>query len=225
MRVTAIALDIDGTLTDPKRRVNLEAIAALRKAEERGVKVILVSGNVLPIAYGLSTFIGASGPVVAENGGVVKYGREVRVLGDRKEALSAYEHLKGKMPARLIFSDRWREAEVAIEPDLDLEEVKKELDTFNVTVETTGFAFHIFTKDCHKGAGLAHALKWMGIPVSRCMVVGDQDNDIPMIQLAGIGVAVANGSPRLQASADHVTKNEDGLGVAEAVERFILSDQ
>ena len=69
--ISALAVDIDGTLTDEKRRISLTAVEALRMVEDAGIPVILSSGNVLPIAYGIGSMIGTSGPIVAENGGVV----------------------------------------------------------------------------------------------------------------------------------------------------------
>ena len=70
-RPKAIAVDIDGTITDYNKKLHLEAIEALRRLEDAGIPVILATGNVRAITYGLSRFIGASGPMVCENGGVV----------------------------------------------------------------------------------------------------------------------------------------------------------
>ena len=67
----AIAVDIDGTLTDSNKEIYLEAIEALRRLEAAGIPIILATGNVRAITYGLWRFIGATGPMVCENGGVV----------------------------------------------------------------------------------------------------------------------------------------------------------
>lgn len=57
----AVAVDIDGTITDSNKKIHLGAIAALRRLEEAGIPVILATGNVRGITYGLWRFIGASG--------------------------------------------------------------------------------------------------------------------------------------------------------------------
>ena len=77
--------------------------------------------------------------------------------------------------------------------------------------------------DVCKGRGVARFAELQGIPMENVMAVGDGDNDVTMLQLAGLGVAVANGSPQCKAVAKHVTTrtNEDDA-VAEAVERFVL---
>ena len=68
---SAVAVDIDGTLTDGNRILDGDALRALKRLEEAGIPVILATGNVRPVAYGLWRFSGLSGPMVCENGGVV----------------------------------------------------------------------------------------------------------------------------------------------------------
>lgn len=73
-----------------------------------------------------------------------------------------------------------------------------------------------------KGSALKALLKEMQIPTERVLAIGDGQNDVEMIQLAGIGVAVENAVPELKAAADHVVASADADGVAEAIEKFIL---
>ena len=47
MAIEAIAVDIDGTITDDKRQICISAIEALRKAEKAGIPTIIVTGNVV----------------------------------------------------------------------------------------------------------------------------------------------------------------------------------
>jgi hydroxymethylpyrimidine pyrophosphatase-like HAD family hydrolase len=52
---------------------------------------------------------------------------------------------------------------------------------------------------------------------------GDNYNDISMVSMAGLGVAMANAEEELKAVADYVTINDcDNDGLAEVVEKFIL---
>ena len=66
-----VAFDIDGTLTDENKRLDMHAVEALRRLEDAGIPVILATGNVRAITYGLWRFIGLSGPMCCENGGVL----------------------------------------------------------------------------------------------------------------------------------------------------------
>ena len=128
--IRAVVTDIDGTITAGNRLVSTKVIEALRRVEGKGLPIMLASGNVLPIAYGLAGFIGVSGPVIAENGGVVYHNRTVKYLGDRKICDEAFVELEKHMPVKKIFSDRWRKAALAIEPDVDLDEVKRRVADF-----------------------------------------------------------------------------------------------
>ncbi|MDI6870124.1 MAG: Cof-type HAD-IIB family hydrolase [Bacillota bacterium] len=76
--------------------------------------------------------------------------------------------------------------------------------------------------------------KWWGVLAvaerlqvspAEIMAIGDSLNDREMIRRAGLGVAVPHAPASLQAEADYVTQADDGLGVAEAIERFVLSQE
>ena len=61
-----------------------------------------------------------------------------------------------------------------------------------------------------------------GIRPEEIMCIGDSNNDLCMIENAGIGVAVANAKPAVRAAAKVVTSSNDEDGVAEVIERFTL---
>ncbi len=66
-----VAVDIDGTPTDDKKQLNTRALDALRRLEDAGIPVILATGNVRAITYGLWRFLKLTGPICCENGGVL----------------------------------------------------------------------------------------------------------------------------------------------------------
>ena len=73
-----------------------------------------------------------------------------------------------------------------------------------------------------KGEGVARLLAELGIDPQDVIAFGDAENDIEMLQMAGIGVAMGNASPVVKGAADFVTASNEEDGVARAVERFIL---
>ncbi|MBP2645020.1 MAG: yidA 2 [Firmicutes bacterium] len=75
-----------------------------------------------------------------------------------------------------------------------------------------------------KGRALALLAKHLGITREQVMAVGDSQNDLPMLQYAGWGVAMANAMPEVQAAADAVTSANDVDGVAEAIEKYVLGN-
>jgi Cof subfamily protein (haloacid dehalogenase superfamily) len=62
-----------------------------------------------------------------------------------------------------------------------------------------------------------------GIQAEDVMAIGDQGNDIPMLQGAGLGIAMGNAPDSVQALANAVTGSIDEDGAAQAIERYILS--
>lgn len=217
-RVKAIAVDVDGTLTDYSRRVSCSAIEALRRQVDSGIIVMLVTGNVLPIAYALRHYLGFNGPVIAENGGIVSHDDEVVMLSSKSEPTKAYEQLIKHMKVERIFSDRWRETEIAIKPSYDVEQIRKFVRGFDVKVVSTGWAHHIMFKDTDKGNGLRYVCRnWLKIDLGDVAAIGDSDNDVNMIFLAGYGITLSNGSQKCKERADFVASKPHGEGIVEAL--------
>lgn len=74
-----------------------------------------------------------------------------------------------------------------------------------------------------KWPGLRRLAGQIGLPSDHIIAVGDYDNDLEMIQKAGIGVAVRNALPHVRAAADYVTPHDnDHDAAADVVERFLL---
>ena len=73
-----------------------------------------------------------------------------------------------------------------------------------------------------KGTALKVLLKEFGIPASQAMALGDGENDIEMLQLAGLSVAMGNANDHVKSFAKAITKTNDEEGVAEAVEKYVL---
>lgn len=74
-----------------------------------------------------------------------------------------------------------------------------------------------------KGNAVRSLCELFDIPIDNSIACGDQENDISMIEAAGIGVAVNNASPQAKAAADYVTaRTNNENAITEVIERFIL---
>ena len=80
----------------------------------------------------------------------------------------------------------------------------------------------ICPRDVTKGAGLRLVARRLGIPLKQVMAVGDGENDLSMMELAGIGVAMKNAPKAVRERADYVTEDNRSDGAALALERFVL---
>lgn len=83
--IKAIALDVDGTITDKKRRLCSNAVEAIQNVESMGIPVIIVTGNIFAFSKFLSMLLGTTGGLVVENGGVIQCNHDKIVLGDIKK--------------------------------------------------------------------------------------------------------------------------------------------
>lgn len=222
MAIKAVVVDVDGTLTDMNKVMFTSGIEALRKVQERGVPVSLASGNVLPVAYGLSTYLGLKGPIVAENGGVVSYQERIYQVAEGVVPERAYEYLRTRMPVERLFTDNWRRTEVALKRSVDLERVREELKGWNVTIEATGFAIHIMDPGHGKLAGVRKMAEISGIDLSEIAAFGDSDNDVGILRECGESVAVGNASPAAKAAARYVSPYNHAEGVIDGLRRLGL---
>jgi len=73
-----------------------------------------------------------------------------------------------------------------------------------------------------KGRALHELADWLQVDRSQVMAIGDNFNDLEMLEYAGLGIAVANAPAEVQACADYVTASNNEDGVALALERFVL---
>ncbi|GGG19897.1 haloacid dehalogenase [Lysinibacillus alkalisoli] len=95
-----------------------------------------------------------------------------------------------------------------------LEEVHAEL----IDHRRWGAPFHIIEvvkQGLNKAVGLSRIAQEFGVPRDRIIAFGDEDNDLEMIEYAGVGVAMGNGISELKNIANEITKtnNEDGIAL------------
>ena len=74
----------------------------------------------------------------------------------------------------------------------------------------------------HKGRALERFAEHFGWTLANCMAFGDGLNDLTMVRMAGVGVAMANAAPEVREAADYVTLSNDDDGVAAALRHFSL---
>ena len=221
--------DVDGTLTDAQRRLDPGAMAAIRRLRAHGWPVILATGNVLPIALALHRSLGLQGPIVAENGGLIyeTFAGSERVtrLARRSIALAAFRRARrAGLDLRPLFTDRWRETEVAVEPTVPVRRVAVAANDPGVTIEGTGFAIHFMEKGCGKVPALRRVLRPLGLTLRDCLVAGDGDNDVAMLREAGWAMSFRSGSPRARAAADFVAPAPGAVGFVQGLKETGVYD-
>lgn len=90
------------------------------------------------------------------------------------------------------------------------------------TVASSPHFFEILHKEVSKGQGLIQLSKHLGVPLAETMAIGDAENDLSMLEVAGVAIAMGNAIPQVIAISDFKTTSNDAHGVAVALEKFVL---
>ena len=80
----------------------------------------------------------------------------------------------------------------------------------------------IMAEGVSKAASIERLAASLGISLQEVLALGDSDNDCEMLAAAGIGVAMATGTPAAQEAADFLAENGAADGVARAVHAYVL---
>ena len=76
---------------------------------------------------------------------------------------------------------------------------------------------------CSKGMALREWSERRGFRREEVMAMGDNLNDLQMLEFAGTPVLMGNALPELKARGWAVTASNDDEGVARAIETFVLT--
>ena len=93
-------------------------------------------------------------------------------------------------------------------------------ENFYITRSTPHFC-EISNKKANKGSAIEFLAKKWNIKKEEIMACGDQNNDIEMLNAAGIKIAVGNSAECLKNIADFVTSDVENDGICEAIRKFI----
>ncbi|MEM2144710.1 MAG: phosphoglycolate phosphatase, partial [Candidatus Jordarchaeaceae archaeon] len=173
----------------------------------------------------LGFYLGISGPVIAENGGVImRSGWEKPViLGSKELPLKALKILKETFGDRIKETDDqfYRFTDVVIRRTIDRESILNTLkeEGIKINVLDSGYAIHLCDPRVDKAVGVRKAIETLGYQPEDAVGIGDGQNDVELIQEVGYGVALNNAPKVLKDVAEYVTEKSFGEGFVEAIEK------
>ena len=262
----AIALDLDGTLTNHEKVVTPKTREALLKAAANGAVIILASGRptygIEPVAECLE-LNQRGGYILSYNGGNIvnaKTGEKLfsQFLPDEViPELYAYAKEHGhallgyagneiitEMPDDQYVKEESRINKMNIrkvdnlfeslephptkllmtgDPTLMLkaeEELVEKLGERMDIFRSAPFFLELVPKGIDKAKSLTRLLTKINLTPADLIAFGDGYNDLSMLKLAGMGVAMENAAPEVRAEADYVTLSNEEDGVAAALTHF-----
>ena len=91
-------------------------------------------------------------------------------------------------------------------------------------VRALNHMFEFMYKGSTKASGIEVLGKHLGISKEEIIAIGDELNDLDMIEYAGLGIAMGNAREEVKNKADFITKSNEEDGVAYVLDRFILKE-
>lgn len=146
--------------------------------------------------------------------------REIEIINYQPEVvevrnLAEQWKKEGTGPCKLL---------IAAQPDM-IQTVQKQMKEQNwQDIDTACSAdtfLEIFPKGISKGTALSEVCSILDISPKDAIAIGDHELDIPMIETAGLGIAMGNAISELKVKADFVTKTNNEAGVAYALEYYL----
>lgn len=195
----------DGTISLQKTLDPAVARQVLTFAEDRGFSMVAYSGSRI-LARSMKTEIEELS---------TKYHEPM------PEAIGPIQNVLDDMPINKVLAVTSNESKKITALRWQLE---KQLDGKARLIQALGHHLEILPPGNSKGITLGALLNRLKIKPENVLAIGDAENDIDMIKLAGIGVAVNNAHQSLKDVADHVVASNDKDGVAVAVEKFVLAE-
>ncbi|MDR7167638.1 Cof subfamily protein (haloacid dehalogenase superfamily) [Nocardia kruczakiae] len=90
----------------------------------------------------------------------------------------------------------------------------------DITYSTNNGLIELSAPGITKAAGLSVVAERLGVDAAAILAFGDMPNDVPMLRMAGHGVAMGNAHPEALAAADEITASNSEDGVARVLERW-----
>lgn len=78
--------------------------------------------------------------------------------------------------------------------------------------------------DAQKGIALSTIAKQLGIDLKDVMALGDNLNDVSMLERVGYSVAMDNAAPEVKTVAKYVTDSNENSGVGKAIKKFLKEE-
>jgi hydroxymethylpyrimidine pyrophosphatase-like HAD family hydrolase len=220
MRFTILATDYDGTLAT--NGIVADAIVEhLRRAREKGLRLVLVTGRELPSLFDTFAHVDLFELVVAENGAVLydPATRSTAVIAPPPQPGLLAALQRERVPISVGHSIvattapydlQMRAAIQAFAPDSHIIYNKRAVMALPLRVT--------------KATGLIAALAILKVTPQQCIGIGDAENDVEFMRLCGLAVAVCNALPQVKFVADIVLASERGAGVIELATRLLAGE-
>ncbi|EHA8590481.1 endoribonuclease YBEY, chloroplastic [Cocos nucifera] len=213
-----IFCDLDGTLLNSRSQITPMTAEAIREAISRGVSIVIATGKaclfslkheVPLIAFCQDRCFTLFEHPLVDSLHTVYHEPKAEVMPSVEHLLAAAEVQK------LIFLDTAEGVSSTLRPHWT-EATKGRAGVIQAMPDM----LEIVPDGTSKGNGVKMLLDHLGVTAKEVMAIGDGENDVEMLQLVSLGVALANGSEKAKAVADVIGATNDEDGVAKAIYQY-----
>lgn len=262
--IKLVATDIDGTIFIPEKEFTSGVKDCIKKLNEQGIKVVLVTGRMNAAATKIAQDLGLSTPVVSYQGGlVVENGKtlyERYLTEEQTEKILNWAGENGENIHINLYNDDVLYSEtdcyevqrycnnlhteytvkkfgevkkdkinklLAIDysnPDR-ISRYEKELqDIFPdlYIVKSTPYFLEFSNPEASKKCAVEFLQNYWALKKEEILTIGDQNNDIALLQAGGLKIAMGNATDELKEIADYITESVYEDGFVAAMEKFCL---
>ena len=106
-----------------------------------------------------------------------------------------------------------------------IENMPDEIKNNYYPVQTAPFLVEIMNKNTNKGYAISQMAEKLGYKMEEVMAIGNEKNDIPMLEAAGFAVAMGNAVDELKKHADYITKSNLKSGVGHAIDMLLKNNK
>jgi len=238
-----IALDMDGTLLNDNKQISKENIQSIQAAREAGIVVSLTTGRGMQSARPFIEQLDLDSPLIMANGSEIwrnpdeLYSRQLMhphwIEELHRIAVSLQVWFWGYAVDGMYNTDKWTDEVAAHEwlkfgyyttDKRKLMEINQQVVAKNLFEVTNSHPdnLEINPKGINKARALLEICRQMNIDISQVAAMGDSLNDLEMIKICGLGVAMSNAQDEVKRWADYITDSNNENGVAKAIKEKIL---
>lgn len=215
----ALACDYDGTIAS-RDRIVPEALFALGRAREAGLRLVLVTGRTFFELMRVCEQLDLFDAVVAENGGVIYVPATGRIEDQAPPPSSlllaeldrrGIPFQVGRVIVGTARGDEQGVREALITSGMDLDVVYNRA------------ALMLLPKGISKGAGVGQVIRKLGLSFHDVLALGDAENDLDLFEACGWAGCPSNAVSALKEQADWIFPGEDGDAISQAIVGPILN--
>lgn len=245
MMIKVIATDMDGTLLDARGQLDLPRLEKiLDQLDQRGIRFVIATGNEIHrMRQLLSPLVDRVVLVVANGARIFENNELIQAqIWDDAIVNKALAHFKGRacqnqfvvtgmkgdfVKEGTIFTD----LESFMTPEMIekfyqrmqfVDELTSDLFDGRVRAVSSGYGcIDIIQAGIHKAWGLEELLKRWDLKSQEIMAFGDSENDVEMLEMAGIAYAMENADEKAKAVATALAPANSQGGVYQVLENWL----